>query len=129
MSRTYKDQPRKLEVEHEDRYDEFQYEAHVYVYEKTPGVSWGYTQVFTGETCTRVFSVKKAGIYTKKKRTYKDQGYRWYCRTPSWWVREYMTVPKRAACRNWEKDVVKHYDLEEIPDCPDYGYKPHVYYW
>jgi hypothetical protein len=129
MSRTYKDQPRKLEVEYDDRFDEFQYEAHVFSYGEYDPYNYRYTKTDTGETCIRTFFVKKAGIYTKKKRTYKNTDDWWYCRTPSWWVHDFMTVPKRAKCRNWEKDAVKHYDLEEIPDCPDYGDKPHHYYW
>ena len=48
---------------------------------------------------------------------------------PSWFVREFMTVPKRAACRNWEKQAIYADDFEEIEDCPDFGRKPHVYYW
>lgn len=129
MSRTYKDQPNKPEVEYEDRYDEFQYVADVFEYEKNDRYAWRYDRVYTGETRVKVFHVQKAGIYTKKKRSYMDPNDWWYRRTPSWFIREFMHVPKRAACRNWEKDAAKHHEVEEIPDCPDYGHKPHVYFW
>ena len=50
--------------------------------------------------------------------------------TPSWWIREFMTVPQRAKVRTWKKKVEKtpidELDLHE--DCP-HGRKPHVYYW
>jgi hypothetical protein len=62
------------------------------------------------------------------KKKQKRNGFHpkhWARATPSWWIREWMTVPKRAKCRNWEK--TRHLDnLDE--DCPDYGRKPHVYY-
>ena len=75
-------------------------------------------------TCT----MEVAGAKSKKKRSKEDQ-YHFPYSTPSWWIREFMNVPKRAKCRNWEKDVVKLQDIEEAPVCPDYGNKPHFYYW
>lgn len=106
MSRTYKDKSWKL------RYPRYDVD---YEFIKVPLNSGDFSY------CT---------IYNKttkpKKRKTVDTEYRWLRGTPSWWVREFMTVPKRAACRNWEK--TRNLDnLEE--DCPDYGNKPHIYYW
>ena len=67
-----------------------------------------------------------AGAKTKKKRHFKGHWVGYYFSTPSWWIREFMTVPKRAACRNWEK--TRNFDnLDEV--CPDYGRRPHLYYY
>ena len=66
------------------------------------------------------------GVKTKKKRNYTEFYLGYYSRCPSWWVKEFMTVPKRAACRNWEKTR----NLSNLDDdCPDYGNKPFEYYW
>lgn len=53
----------------------------------------------------------------------------WFKSTPSWWVQEFMTVPKRAKCRNWEKQTLKLQNIEDFTICPDFGNKPHIYYW
>ena len=47
---------------------------------------------------------------------------------PSWWVREFMSVPKRQKCRNWERNTVKLLDIEDVDICPDFGNKPHKYF-
>lgn len=70
----------------------------------------------------------KPGVKTKKPRHYKGD-WKWYRQTPSWFVREFMTTPKRAACRNWEKQAIYADDLEDFEDCPDFGRKPHVYFY
>lgn len=67
-----------------------------------------------------------AGSKTKKKRSFVDFWNGYYSRCPSWWTKEFMTVPKRAACRNWEKTRTLD-NLDEV--CPDYGRRPHLYYW
>lgn len=50
--------------------------------------------------------------------------------TPSWWVRQYMTVPQRAQARLWELQVkqTKVEDLDTL-DLPAHGKKPYAYYW
>lgn len=110
-------------------------------YKRSPEQAWDYgTELvpytwcgkhwLTGEYIEResTYRVDIAGARKKVKRTARHPNH-WAQATPGWWVHDFMTVPKRAACRNWEKDVVKHHDLEEITDCPDYGRRPHVYYW
>lgn len=92
-------------------------------------IEYEYVSRYDNETYTGRVYIERAGVHTKKKRNYLEFEHHWYRHTPGWWVREFMTSPKRAACRNWEKDVAKRQDLEEIPDCPDFGRKPHVYYW
>lgn len=127
MSKTYKDKPYKFrqEVKYDDQYESVPYEALEYTLE--PAGGYRYKQVFTGNVITRHFSVKKAGIFRKKKRSEVDPSDWWYRHTPGWWTRSRMTVPKRAACRNWEK-TLNLSNIEEA-DCPDYGRKPHQYYW
>jgi hypothetical protein len=136
MSRTYKDRPYKYnkeKVSWEDRHEEFEYEAYTYDY-ALPYVGWrSYKEhldsKFVVGTRIKTFRVEKAGVLKKRKRFYQDPDDNWYKRTPSWWTREFMTVPKRAACRNWEKQAIYADDLEDFEDCPDFGRKPHVYYW
>lgn len=103
MSRTYKDKPWKHTAEKAERDNSSKYIGYpIYSIIYFPGVK------------------------TKKKRNHISfwQGY--YSKAPSWWTKEFMTVPKRAACRNWEKTRTVD-NLDEI--CPDYGRRPHVYYW
>jgi hypothetical protein len=64
---------------------------------------------------------------SKVKRT-SDINWKWYKRTPSAWTRIQMTRPKRRACRVWELKTKYLLDFEEA-DCPDFGRKPHVYYY
>lgn len=120
MSRTYKDKKWRLRFP-EDVYGYGTQEVPaIYTY-----VDWRTKEVTQHEGTIRM---DIAGAKSKKKRSKEDQ-YHFPYSTPSWWVREFMNVPKRARCRNWEKDVVKLQDIEEAPVCPDYGNKPHVYYF
>ena len=129
MSRTYKHRPYKPEVSYEDEYYTIEYEARILECVQYDPYSWRYELVDTGKTHTRTCRVKRPGVYTKKKRSHVSSDDWWYRRTPSHWTHDFMTVPKRAACRNWEKDAVKYHDLEDVPICPDFGRKPHMYYW
>lgn len=70
-----------------------------------------------------------AGAKPKLKRSFVNPEQHWYKHTPSYWVLIQMTAPKRAKCKAWEKTVVKAQDFEDIEDCPDYGRKPHIYYY
>ena len=78
---------------------------------------------------------KESFIYISKKWTtpkVKKKFFKypvWYKQTPSWWIKEFMTVPKRSKCRNWEKEILKLQDIEDCSICPDFGNKPHLYYW
>ena len=66
----------------------------------------------------------------KRKRVINDN-WNWLFSTPSYWTRLMMNRPKRRACSLWEHEVelLRVEDLEDIEDCPDYGNKPHIYYW
>lgn len=118
MSRTYKDKKWKL------RYPENDYtfgsERIEYIDE--------YTSYYTGEKvkCTRYIWVDLPGAKKKKKRS-EHGDWNWMYSTPSWWTRMMMGRPVRRACKVWEKQVLTQ-DIEEA-DCPDYGRKPHIYYW
>jgi len=107
MSRTYKDRPNRF------KYDPWDQDT---LREKCVSND-GYTLFYT--------------IYLKttkpKKKKSVNTEWHWMKSTPSWFIREFMTVPKRAACRNWEKTLTLG-NLEEA-DCPDYGRKPYIYYW
>lgn len=76
----------------------------------------------------RFMWIDRPGVKTKKPRHYSGD-WKWYKQTPSWWVREFMTAPKRAACRNWEKQAIYADDFDDLEDCPDFGRKPHVYFY
>ena len=65
----------------------------------------------------------------KQKRNYFNTNDHWFKHTPSWWVKTFMTKPKRNKCKNWEKQTVKLLDIENCGVCPDFGNKPHLYYW
>lgn len=112
MSRTYKDK---------DYYLSFPEEKWDYTYGPE-----GYNVQWIGSIFYRPLQIK--GRKTKKPRNYKGN-WKWYKQTPSWFVREFMTVPKRAACRNWEQRAKQVVDFENFEDCPDFGRKPHVYYY
>ena len=47
-----------------------------------------------------------------------------------WYVREFMTVPQRAAGKQWEKKIVQvQVDGLIDEDTPNVSRKPHLYYW
>lgn len=62
-----------------------------------------------------------------KKPKRKNVEWHWMS-TPSWWTNITMTRPLRRRCRVWEHNIIREQDLSEA-DCPDWGRKPHVYYW
>lgn len=118
MSRTHKDKKWKLRYPEND---------HTFGCEKV-ACTVEYISYYTGEkvkyTSYRWFEI--AGAKTKKKRSeYGD--WNWMQSTPSAWTNTFMTRPKRRACRVWEQRLLTQ-DIEEA-DCPDYGRKPHIYYW
>lgn len=104
MARTYKDKPYKLQYpEYYGDYDK--------IWFKIPG-TWK--------------RLERKGVKPKKKR-YVDK-WHWVEGTPSWWTNIMMTKPKRRACRVWEHKTKFQQDLYWA-DCPDWGHKPHVYFW
>lgn len=105
MSRTYKDKDFFLRFP-EEKYD--------FGREKSQEGFWIWLDV--------------PGVKTKKPRHYKGD-WKWYQRTPSWFVREFMTAPQRRECRDWESKVKYAVDFDEIEDCPFFGKKPHIYYY
>ena len=64
----------------------------------------------------------------KVKKDYFNSDHHWFQSTPSWWVREFMSVPKRQKCKNWERNTAKLLDIEDADICPDFGNKPHKYF-
>jgi hypothetical protein len=63
-----------------------------------------------------------------KKHAFNPDNH-WFKATPSWWTKVFMTKPKRAKCRNWEKQTLRLQNIEDFTICPDFGNKPHLYYW
>lgn len=52
----------------------------------------------------------------------------WLHHTPKWWVKLYMTKPKRRANRALCTDIMHGADPDELV-YPLGGRKPHEYYW
>lgn len=122
MSRTYKDKKWKLRFP-ESYYtfgtERVLYQVHVYRWSpEAQDDAWS--------TWSRCVYLPIAGAKTKKKRN-SMQKWCWSARTPSAWTRSTMNRPKRRDCRVWERKVLFQ-DVEEA-DCPDYGRKPHIYYY
>lgn len=69
------------------------------------------------------------GDKPKIKKNVFNTDNNWHKQTPSWWVALMMTSSKRNKCRNWEKETLKLQDIEDCNVCPDFGNKPHLYYW
>lgn len=116
MSRTHKDKPRKFQ---------------------SPEYDWKYgTETHTCEVWSKWYegyvelrySLQLPGVKTKKKRRVDTEDH--WMNTPSWWIREFMTVPQRAAGRTWERNVVREKieDLDAV-DKPNISRKPHLYFW
>ena len=118
MSRTFKDIPSKIrfpEVYDNDRYETLTCET-----EKSyGGRSW---------IGTSIYLLEKKG-YKRKQKRHEFREWNWLQSTPSWWTRLMMQKPKRRACRDWERKALYIEDLEDYDDCPDFGRKPHQYYW
>lgn len=104
MSRTYKDKPSKL--------------------------LWG-------DHCidfvyTEPFGYRLGKTSKPKLRKSKNDNWKWYNTTPSWWNHLFHTKPRRQQSRIWSVKVVKS-SLEEGVldelDTPNYSNKPHRYYY
>lgn len=131
MSRTYKDKDFYLRFP-EEKYDfgseKVEYRAiakTLYEYNLEEDT---YSKIEVSHNYIGHRWLDKAGTKTKKPRHYKGD-WKWYKRTPSWFVREFMTAPKRRECRDWQSKVKYAVDFEEIEDCPDFGKKPHIYFY
>ena len=81
------------------------------------GMSWWSHKVF-------IFNQKP-----KLKKNLFNPDDHWFKSTSSWWTKVFMTKPKRAKCKSWEKQTLKLQNIEDFTICPDFGNKPHVYYW
>ncbi len=115
MSRTHKDKPQKL-VDPESRWD--------YGMERVPYQKWSNSFEYW---YTTYCYIQRGGVKTKKKRTYHERN---WMRTPMWFVHDFMTVPQRAAGRQWEKKIVRvQIGSLDDEDTPSVGRKPHLYYW
>jgi len=119
MSRTYKD--KKWSLRHPE--NDYTFGTERVAYEVTRK-DWR-TGELLDESYTRYVYRDLPGVKTKKPRHVYGE-WNWVGNTPSWWVRDFMTAPTRARCRNWEKTRTLD-NLDEV--CPDYGRKPHIYYW
>jgi hypothetical protein len=120
MSRTLKDKKWALRYPEEDA--KF---GRVRIKYESPRRDWLTGELLDEDPYIMYMYVDIAGAKTKKAKNYSGT-WHWCRNTPSWWVREFMSVPKRAKCRNWEKTRTLD-NLDEL--CPDYGRKPHIYYY
>jgi hypothetical protein len=61
----------------------------------------------------------------------QDTVWDWSKATPSWWTNLFMNRPQRREAQQWERDIQKINDLEELEelDKPNVSKKPHKYYW
>ena len=100
MSRTLKDKPSKLK-----------FDAYMKDMIRVEGT---YKHIWTKTTKT-------------KKRKEVDTEDHWMG-TPGWWVKMTMNKPGRRKQHLLEKKVLKVEDIEEF-DFPEYGRKPHIYFW
>ena len=89
-----------------------------------------YFTVYVGMSwCSHFPYICSNGKKPKLKKNYFNSDDHWFKSTPSWWVREFMSVPKRQKCKNWERNTAKLIDIEDADICPDFGNKPHIYYF
>ena len=60
-----------------------------------------------------------------------DDTWHWMQGTPSWWTNLFMNRPLRRQAQQWERNLQKISDLEELEevDKPNVSKKPHKYYW
>jgi hypothetical protein len=129
MSKTFRDSRRaKWRKSRKERWDN-QYRQEEYLGYLREYSFETHTWCNTGALILKYVWLKKPGG-PKKPRNYLDQGHYWYLHTPGWFVNLYMTRRKRRACRMWENEAVTiPVDLLDTLDCPDYGRKPHIYYY
>ena len=66
-----------------------------------------------------------------KKPKRQDTSWHWLQSTPSWWTNLFMNRPLRREAQQWEREVQKIKDLEELEevDKPNVSKKPHHYYY
>ena len=125
MSRTYKDKHWKLRfpesyTNFDAFYDRIPYETSRYRFCSELG-----KYVKTGVTYTAYTFLERAGVKTKKRKSF-DNKWHWTGATPSWWARITMNRPQRRKGRVWERTVLFQ-DVDEA-DPPGVSRKPHVYY-
>ena len=64
----------------------------------------------------------------KAKERAFGAGWRWLSQTPGWWVRLFMTKPKRAETTRLLKKVGRIPNIEDAPEFP-VAKKPHKYFY
>ena len=64
----------------------------------------------------------------KAKERAFGAGWRWLSQTPGWWVRLFMTKPKRQTERQLVQKLHKLPDVEDAPEFP-VAKKPHKYFY
>ncbi|ESP91517.1 hypothetical protein PL2TA16_00316 [Pseudoalteromonas luteoviolacea 2ta16] len=63
----------------------------------------------------------------KRKYTGPESSY-WLCQTPKWWIKLYMTKPRRRENQRLCHAILKGQDPDGIA-FPLGNSKPHIYYW
>ena len=107
MSRTYKDVPWK----HRDVENNYDHGRHRVAY---VGVS-----ATIGEYTTYWLRDIKGAKRKKKRRV--DTKWHWMT-TPGWFIKEFMTKPQRAACKQWERSSDTNLTSITGNMLPVYGY-------
>lgn len=70
--------------------------------------------------------------YAKTKKPRKeDSEWHWLQGTPSWWNNLFHTRPLRREAQQWEREIQKVQNLEELEevDTPNVSKKPHKFYY
>ena len=129
MSRTYKDQPRRVRQPygwHQDATLEKVTHSVTHVTQ----LNWETMEFTTTELEEPYESVRYRWVYrptTKpKQRKRTDTEYHWMT-TPGWFHHIFNNVPQRRRGRAWERKVLLE-DLEDT-DPPRFSKKPEKYYW
>jgi len=121
MSRTYKDKPNKFRKDHYSWHEDWERVTYTYTYRNI---------LKDGEpvTYTSSYSVQKPTSKRKKRKELDTEDH--WMTTPSWWWRIVHHRPTRRACHIWEKSVHRFLDDDvDLSICPDFGRKPHHYFW
>lgn len=106
MSRTYKDRHWKLRFP-DHAIDEYERVPYTAVVDREYHYSIGRYVKCAPYEIERSYCVKKAGVFTKKKRKDFNSEYQWIGETPGWWVRMLVNRPLRRKGRMWEREASK----------------------
>lgn len=66
-----------------------------------------------------------------KKRKEEHSDWDWMYATPGWWNNLFHTRPQRREAQQWERNITKIQDFDELEDLekPNVSRKPHKYYY